>query len=128
MTAPGGPTQYEVCTTASGCKIGVYGYGSGQFNSPAGIAVDCRDAVWVPNGAHVQRFGEPSTAAPPCPSGGSGGSADTTPPNGRLGKHPKKRTHKRKAKFTFFSDEQGSSFKCKLDKKPFSACRSRSRG
>ncbi len=41
-----------------------------------------------------------------------------------LGKHPRKRTTKRLAKFTFGTDEAGSSFECKLDRKPFKPCRS----
>lgn len=40
----------------------------------------------------------------------------------QLKKHPPKQTTKRKAKFVFSSSEAGSSFECKLDKKPFRAC------
>jgi hypothetical protein len=47
---------------------------------------------------------------------------DTAPPQTTLGKHPKKNTTKTTATFTFFSDEAGSSFQCKLDKKPFKPC------
>lgn len=49
---------------------------------------------------------------------------DSTPPNGKIGKKPKKRTTKRTAKFTFSSSEAGSTFKCKLDRKPFRSCTS----
>ncbi|HEX7293727.1 MAG TPA: hypothetical protein VF259_04210 [Solirubrobacterales bacterium] len=45
-------------------------------------------------------------------------------PNGRIGKHPKKRTRSRRAKFSFSSSEPGSRFQCKLDRKPFRSCRS----
>ncbi|HEX6152853.1 MAG TPA: hypothetical protein VFZ19_04940, partial [Solirubrobacterales bacterium] len=45
-------------------------------------------------------------------------------PATQLKKHPPKRTTKRQAKFTFSSDEPGSSFECKLDKRPFRACSS----
>jgi hypothetical protein len=53
---------------------------------------------------------------------------DTTPPDTSIGKGPKKVIHakgpKTKVKFTFSSSEAGSSFKCKLDAKPFSTCTS----
>jgi hypothetical protein len=49
---------------------------------------------------------------------------DTTPPNTKLGKHPKQKTKKRKAKFAFSSTEPGSSFQCKLDRKQFKPCSS----
>lgn len=55
---------------------------------------------------------------------------DTSPrpsgkaPNGRIGKHPKKRTAKRRAKFTFSSNQPGSRFECKLDKRRFRPCKS----
>jgi len=47
-----------------------------------------------------------------------------TPPSTRLRKHPPKSTHSRTAKFTFSSSKPGSHFRCKLDRKPFRACRS----
>jgi hypothetical protein len=59
------------------------------------------------------------SVAPPAP-GASGEKA----PNGRIGKHPKKRTEKRRAKFTFFSNVPGSRFECKLDKRRFRLCKS----
>src|SRR5262249_54866034 len=49
---------------------------------------------------------------------------DTTAPNTQIDKGPKKKSKKRKPKFTFSADEQGSTFQCKLDKKPFAACSS----
>jgi glucose/arabinose dehydrogenase len=47
-----------------------------------------------------------------------------TPPSTRLRKHPPKSTHNRTAKFVFSSSEPGSHFRCKLDRKPFRACKS----
>jgi hypothetical protein len=45
-------------------------------------------------------------------------------PNTEITKGPKKKTTKRKAKFKFESTESGSTFECKLDKKPFKPCES----
>lgn len=59
------------------------------------------------------------------PPGGGGG--DNDPPETTITKAPKKKTKKRKAKFEFSSDEPGSSFDCKLDKKGFEACDSSER-
>jgi hypothetical protein len=56
------------------------------------------------------------------PAGTSPPAADTSPPETTLGSHPKKKTRKREAKFTFVSTEQGSTFQCRLDKRPFRPC------
>ncbi|MDQ2940523.1 MAG: 6-bladed beta-propeller [Actinomycetota bacterium] len=63
-----GNTGFEVCTTATSCKAGVAGAGTGQLNDAFGIATDCRNAVWVADTANnrVQRFGQPGTPLPPC--------------------------------------------------------------
>jgi TolB protein len=57
-----------------------------------------------------------TSSGPPGPSG--------KVPNGRIGKHPKKRSRQRLARFTFFSNLSDSSFECKLDRKPFRHCTS----
>jgi len=49
---------------------------------------------------------------------------DTTPPQTKIVKGPKAKTHARKAKFKFTSSEAGSTFKCKLDRKPVKSCKS----
>jgi hypothetical protein len=59
----------------------------------------------------------PKVTPPPPP-------AAAAPPNTILKKKPRKKTAKRKAKFKFVSDQPGSTFQCKLDKKPFKPCRS----
>jgi len=59
----------------------------------------------------------PPPPPPPTPS-------DTKPPATKLGAHPPKSTRKTTAKFSFSSSESGSSFRCKLDRKPFKTCRS----
>jgi hypothetical protein len=51
------------------------------------------------------------------------GSKSTTP-NTTLKRRPRKKTARRRAVFVFASDQAGSAFQCKLDRKPFKACRS----
>jgi hypothetical protein len=64
----------------------------------------------------------------PCPPIGSGCSPlpppDTTKPKVTIKKAPKARSTATTAKFKFVSNEAGSTFKCKLDKKSFASCRS----
>jgi Right handed beta helix region len=55
---------------------------------------------------------------------GKGTGQDRTPPDTRITKGPRGRTHKRTVKFKFVSTEAGSTFQCKLDRKPFKTCRS----
>jgi hypothetical protein len=50
--------------------------------------------------------------------------ADRTPPSASIAKKPKKRSSKRKAKFTFGSDDPSATFSCSLDGKPFATCTS----
>jgi len=66
----------------------------------------------------------PGLCSSPTPPGGGGGGGDTTAPNTTIEKGPKKKTHSHKAKFKFSSNEPGSSFQCKLDRKPFKSCTS----
>jgi len=56
--------------------------------------------------------------------GGGGGGSDTKSPDTKLLKAPPARTKATTVKFKFSSSEAGSTFECKLDKKPFKACRS----
>lgn len=72
-----------------------------------------------------------SAAAEPGGGGGGngggnngGGSKDTTSPNTKITKGPPAKTHKTTAKFKFTSTEAGSTFECKLDRKPFKKCSS----
>ncbi|HEU5105936.1 MAG TPA: right-handed parallel beta-helix repeat-containing protein [Solirubrobacterales bacterium] len=49
---------------------------------------------------------------------------DVTPPETKILKAPLKKTKKTTAKFKFSSSEAGSTFECKLDRKPFKKCAS----
>lgn len=50
--------------------MGVASNGAGQLSDPPGVVTDCRGAVYVADFANhrIQRFGEPGTPLPPCPS------------------------------------------------------------
>jgi hypothetical protein len=56
--------------------------------------------------------------------GNNGNPKDKTPPDTKIVKGPPKKTHKRTVKFKFTSTEAGSTFQCRLDKKPFKQCAS----
>jgi len=55
---------------------------------------------------------------------GKGKAKDTTPPQTRIRKGPKRKSESATAKFKFTSSEKGSTFQCKLDKKPWRRCKS----
>jgi hypothetical protein len=57
----------------------------------------------------------------PCQNGSGGANG---PPNTKINKRPKNRSHDRTPTFKFSSDEPGSTFKCKLDHKKFKNCKS----
>jgi hypothetical protein len=78
-------------------------------------------AQYLADATHEPSEGSSSVAvAPPPPPPPP---PDMTPPNTALGS-AKIRRAARKAKFTFSSNEAGSSFLCKIDKKAFAACTS----
>jgi hypothetical protein len=56
--------------------------------------------------------------------GGGGSGGDDDAPETEKGKGPKRKTTKRTAKFVFGSSEPGSTFECKLDRKPERPCTS----
>ncbi len=49
---------------------------------------------------------------------------DTDPPETTITKHPPNRFDRSKARFKFVSDEAGTTFECKIDRKPFQTCTS----
>jgi hypothetical protein len=59
-----------------------------------------------------------------CSTGSITYTEDSQAPQTKIPKHPNKETTERKATFKFKSSEPGSSFKCKLDRKPFKPCTS----
>ncbi len=68
------------------------------------------------------------TACGPGGGDGGGGGGDTKAPETKITKAPKEKITKRKVKISFSSNEQGSDFKCKLDKGGFKPCDSPFKG
>ena len=66
---------------------------------------------------------EPGPGAPG-PGPGTGTPADTAAPQARITKKPTKKLRARRVSFSFSSNERGSKFQCKIDKKRFGTCRS----
>ena len=80
-----------------------------------------------PTGAATGNEGcpPPKKQGPPPPSGESPIPTEPTTPGTKLGKGgPKGTTDKTKATFRFTATVAGSTFQCKLDKKPWKACKS----
>lgn len=59
------------------------------------------------------------TIKAPCPGG-----SDRTPPQTKILKGPKGKVGSTTVKFKFASGEKGSTFRCKLDRKPYRVCKS----
>ena len=93
-----------------------------QYGDPA--PVECESVFEAdPNNFRTRTLlPPPPLPAPPPPPP----AADTKPPQTRLGAHPRPLvlTHKkwRRVAFRFFATESGSSFRCKLDRKPYRPC------
>jgi len=81
------------------------------------------------DGAYEAVYSEVKDDPGPTGPGGGGGDddgsqPDRTPPRTSLGGHPAKKTRKRSARFVFSAGESGVTFRCKLDKRAYVACRS----
>jgi hypothetical protein len=58
---------------------------------------------------------------------GAAATGDTKAPVTTIGKHPHKRTHRRRGRFQFSANEDGSTFECSIDDAKFSKCSSPSK-
>ena len=100
--------------------------GTATFNPPvAGIQVDI--AAMLELDADGDGFGDETQDQCPGVSGPEDGcppAVDTDPPETTITKGAPNKTQKSQVKFKFTSDEAGSTFECKLDKKPYKPCSS----
>jgi hypothetical protein len=100
---------------------------AGTFNPPvAGIQIDI--AAVVEPDADGDGFGDETQDRCPGASGTDDGCVppppDTDPPQTEITKGAPNKLDKHKVKFKFTSDEPGSTFECKIDKKPYKPCTS----
>jgi hypothetical protein len=112
--------------------------GNGHWSLPVNLGEGTNIAALQTSTSGGSSELAPATIGPPEPEGGGkpgggggggGGGASTTPadvapPQTKITKGPKAKSKSRQAKFRFSSTEAGSTFQCKLDKKPFRSCRS----
>ncbi len=87
---------------------------NGRWNTNAGAVADGR---WTVQASVRDPAGNSGTAVQSL-------SKDTKAPNTRITKRPRKQTFQQRVAFRFASPEKGSTFKCRIDGKPFRACRS----
>lgn len=91
--------------------------GTSEVSATAGVPSDpatgCPD---VPSMCAGKTPSAPPPVLPPV--------SDTTPPKVTIKQAPKAKSTNTTAKFKFTSDEAGSTFQCKLDKKAFAKCKS----
>ena len=73
-------------------------------------------------GFRVSTVEPPAPAPDPGPPPDPGRAPDTDPPETTITKDAPKRTDRTQVKFKFASDEPGSTFACKLDRKRFKTC------
>jgi hypothetical protein len=107
-------------TTVAPSADGVSVYVAAQADD----AIARFDRALVPEPPPVGPSADPPAADPPPADPPPAAPCDTEPPETTITKTPKRKTGRRKAKYRFESDEPGSSFECKLDKKPFQVCSS----
>jgi len=81
-------------------------------------------AVDIEADADKDGFGDETQDLCPTDASLQGPCPDVAKPQTTIGKHPAKKTAKRRAKFVFSASEPVRKFECKLDKGPFSSCKS----
>ncbi len=84
------------------------------YSTPGGSDEAPNDGSYT----YVMRSAAPPPPPPPPPP------PDVTPPNTRITAAPKRRTTAHRATFRFRSTEAGSTFRCKLDRRPWRRCTS----
>jgi hypothetical protein len=96
----------------------------GPFNSTG----DSWPAPLCGPAGFVKVLASPPTSPPASGGAGGAGPSSARAPETTITKRPPKRTASRVAKFSFRSDQPAARFECKLDRRPFKACRSPYRG
>jgi hypothetical protein len=98
------------------CGLGSFAFGPCTGPGNSHTLADLPDGAWGFSVRAVDANGNSSTA--------TRNFVVANPPETTITKSPPNRTQKERAKFKFSSDEPGSTFRCKLDRKPFKSCAS----
>jgi CSLREA domain-containing protein len=130
-TAQPGATvrAFQKATAANGEIAGFLGSAVADGSGNWQVSYGCPLAAGAPVGVTQTVAGavgtsEMAVATTTGSGAGCGTGVDTDEPQTIITKAPKRKSHRTKAKFRFRSDEAGSTFKCKLDRKRFKRCSS----
>jgi len=88
------------------------------YSTPTGLVLAAS------GGAGARPLPTPGAFGATDPDWAVGSARDSTAPQTTIDRGPPRRTRKRSARFRFSSNEPGSSFECRLDRRDFSPCES----
>jgi hypothetical protein len=126
-------SNYAMVTQSGGGSLTAPGSGDNQTEEPQFVdttryrqkpASPTVDAGTVGPGLGTTDLDGDPRAVGSAPDIGSDELPDTTAPDTRIAKHPKKRTFSKRAKFRFSSPDSTTTFRCRLDKKAVKPCTS----
>jgi hypothetical protein len=124
-------TKYAIvlsAPTATPCPVTAfppYWWGFADGNPyPPGQRLSSSDGGMNWNFTSTDHSFKTYVADPPPPPPPPPPASDTDPPETRITKGAPKKTEKTRVKFKFRSDEPGSTFECKRDKRPWKGCSS----
>jgi hypothetical protein len=134
VTVNAANSNYDTEDEGSGGSITNPGSGTNQTAAPSFVAAGAGDFHQLAGSPTIDAGvadGQLGTLDPDGNARNQGGApdigafeSDGTPPETAIGSHPRKRTRRRRARFTFTASPSGATFECKLDRRPFKPCTS----
>jgi hypothetical protein len=112
--------KFSSSDTGAGFTCSIDGGAAGPCSGPGTF----RPAASLKDGAHTFQVVAADAAGNTSP-GDRSFAVDTKKPTAKVKKGPKKTTPSHKATFTLSASEKGATFKCKLDRGKFKACKSK---